>query len=87
LEEGTTQIAHKSVEIGSKIVFNFPLEATFRSTSPFGCLYLSKKKRNLLLFFLIIGPQLVISGYGLDAFGNDVVRGYGTTHIPISPGR
>ncbi|CAF3088160.1 unnamed protein product [Rotaria sp. Silwood2] len=69
LEEGTTQIAHKSVQIGSKIVFNFPLEATFRSTNPFGW------------------PQLVISGYGLDVFGNDIVRGYGTTHIPISPGR
>ncbi|CAF1405989.1 unnamed protein product [Rotaria sp. Silwood1] len=69
LEEGTTQIAHKSVQVGSKIVFNFPLEATFRSTSPFGW------------------PQIVISGYGLDVFGNDIVRGYGTTHIPISPGR
>lgn len=34
-----------------------------------------------------LGPQLIISGYGLDAFGNDVVRGYGTTHIPITPGR
>jgi hypothetical protein len=48
------------------------------------------KKKKFLFFFLRIffeGPQLVISGYGLDAFGNDVVRGYGTTHIPISPGR
>ncbi|CAF1017520.1 unnamed protein product [Adineta steineri] len=69
LEEGTTQIAHKSVQIGSKIVFNFPLEVTFRSTCAHGW------------------PQLVISGYGLDSFGNDIVRGYGTTHIPISPGR
>ncbi|CAF1631913.1 unnamed protein product [Adineta ricciae] len=69
LDEGTTQIAHKSVQVGSKIVFNFPLEVTFRATNPFGW------------------PQLVLSGYGLDTFGNDVVRGYGTTHIPINPGR
>ncbi|CAF1544827.1 unnamed protein product, partial [Didymodactylos carnosus] len=32
-------------------------------------------------------PQLVLSGYGLDVFGHDVVRGYGATHIPITPGR
>jgi B9 domain-containing protein 1 len=36
---------------------------------------------------LCLGPQLVISGYGLDTFGNDIVRGYGITHIPITPGR
>jgi hypothetical protein len=47
--------------------------------------FLPKTKN--LLFAILKGPQLVISGYGLDAFGNDVVRGYGTTHIPISPGR
>ncbi|CAF0820116.1 unnamed protein product [Didymodactylos carnosus] len=69
LDEGTTQIAYKGVDFNPKLVFNFPLECTFKSTSPFGW------------------PQLVLSGYGMDAFGNDVVRGYGTTHIPITPGR
>ncbi len=39
LDEGTTQISNKSVQIGSKLVFNFPLEVTFRSTNPFGCLF------------------------------------------------
>ncbi|CAB4055082.1 B9D1 [Lepeophtheirus salmonis] len=29
-------------------------------------------------------PQLVVSVYGLDTFGNDVVRGYGGIHVPIS---
>ncbi|XP_071493301.1 B9 domain-containing protein 1-like [Diadema antillarum] len=32
-------------------------------------------------------PQLVLSVYGLDAFGTAVVRGYGAVHIPITPGR
>ncbi|XP_025090453.1 B9 domain-containing protein 1-like [Pomacea canaliculata] len=32
-------------------------------------------------------PQLVVSAYGLDAFGTDVVRGYGCTHVPITSGR
>ncbi|XP_076334000.1 B9 domain-containing protein 1 isoform X2 [Tachypleus tridentatus] len=31
-------------------------------------------------------PQIVISVYGPDIFGNDVVRGYGTVHIPLIPG-
>lgn len=33
------------------------------------------------------GPQLVLSVYGPDVFGNDVVRGYGATHIPLTPGQ
>ncbi|XP_030839765.1 B9 domain-containing protein 1 [Strongylocentrotus purpuratus] len=32
-------------------------------------------------------PQLVLSVYGLDAFGTAVARGYGAVHIPITPGR
>ena len=29
-------------------------------------------------------PQLVVSVYGLDGLGNDVVRGYGAIHVPLS---
>ncbi|CAD5235751.1 unnamed protein product [Bursaphelenchus xylophilus] len=32
-------------------------------------------------------PQLIISCYGHDMFGNDVIRGYGATFIPTAPGR
>ncbi|XP_050526209.1 B9 domain-containing protein 1-like [Daktulosphaira vitifoliae] len=32
-------------------------------------------------------PQLIISVYGLDTFGNDVVRGYGVCHLPIVAGK
>ncbi|XP_064479312.1 B9 domain-containing protein 1-like [Ornithodoros turicata] len=32
------------------------------------------------------GPQLVVAVYGLDSFGNDVVRGYGAVHVPPIPG-
>lgn len=31
-------------------------------------------------------PQLVISVYELDSFGNEVVVGYGATHVPLGPG-
>uniref|UniRef100_A0A1I8EDK0 B9 domain-containing protein 1 n=1 Tax=Wuchereria bancrofti TaxID=6293 RepID=A0A1I8EDK0_WUCBA len=33
------------------------------------------------------GPQIVLTCYGSDFFGNDVVCGYGAIHIPTVPGR
>lgn len=68
-QEGSSQIGHKSVDNRQTIAFNFPLDATFKSTSPFGW------------------PQLVLSCYGQDSFGNDVIRGYGVAHLPMSPGK
>ena len=32
-------------------------------------------------------PQLVLSVYGLTFFGRDVARGYGSIHLPTTPGR
>ncbi|XP_023677620.1 B9 domain-containing protein 1 isoform X2 [Paramormyrops kingsleyae] len=32
-------------------------------------------------------PQIVVSVYGPDTFGNDVVRGYGAVHVPVTPGK
>lgn len=29
----------------------------------------------------------MVSVYGPDVFGNDVVRGYGATHVPFAPGQ
>ncbi|KAH7642035.1 B9 domain-containing protein 1 [Dermatophagoides farinae] len=31
-------------------------------------------------------PQIIVSVYGMDNLGNDVIRGYGWTHLPIRPG-
>lgn len=31
-------------------------------------------------------PRLVLSVYGLDALGRDVVRGYGSVAFPVMPG-
>ncbi|GFR91045.1 B9 domain-containing protein 1 [Elysia marginata] len=69
LDESITQITKKSRDQYQRFVWNFPIDATFKSTSPSGW------------------PQLVVYAYGLDAFGTDVVRGYGVCHIPITPGR
>ena len=32
-------------------------------------------------------PQLIVSVYGLDAFGRDVIKGYGCMHLPTCSGR
>ncbi|XP_014285990.1 B9 domain-containing protein 1 [Halyomorpha halys] len=32
-------------------------------------------------------PQLILSVFGLDVFGNDVVRGYGVCHVPMTAGK
>uniref|UniRef100_A0A3Q3X2W5 B9 domain-containing protein 1 n=1 Tax=Mola mola TaxID=94237 RepID=A0A3Q3X2W5_MOLML len=69
LEEGITQITCKGSQPSHRLIWNFPLEITFKSTNPSGW------------------PQLVVSVYGSDVFGNDVVRGYGATHIPFTPGQ
>lgn len=36
---------------------------------------------------LCVGPQMVVTAYGFDVFGNDVVRGYGVLHLPLAPGK
>ncbi|XP_074137820.1 B9 domain-containing protein 1 isoform X2 [Sminthopsis crassicaudata] len=69
LEEGISQITSKSADVQHSLVWNFPIDITFKSTNPFGW------------------PQIVISVYGPDVFGNDVVRGYGAVHVPFIPGR
>ncbi|KAM5216268.1 B9 domain-containing protein 1 isoform 5-T6 [Hipposideros larvatus] len=69
LEEGISQITSKSQDVRQALVWNFPIDVTFKSTNPYGW------------------PQIVLSVYGPDVFGNDVVRGYGAMHVPFSPGR
>lgn len=63
-EESCSQIAIKSINSNGKLVWNLPIDVTFRSTNPFKW------------------PSLIVSVYGADPLGNDVVRGYATTHIP-----
>lgn len=69
LEESITQVTKKSQDSRQLLVWNFPLDVTFKSTNPYGW------------------PRLMIHTYGSDAFGNDVVRGYGMCHVPLIPGR
>lgn len=51
------------------LVWNFPLDVTYKSTNAFGW------------------PQLVVSVYGLDFLGRDVIKGYGCMHIPTCAGK
>ena len=68
VEEGVTQVTRKTSGVDERLVWNFPVDATFKSTNAFGW------------------PQIVLSVYGIDAFGRDVVRGYGAVHLPMQPG-
>lgn len=67
-EEGLSQITRASLDSRQLVIWNFPLDVTFRSTCPFGW------------------PQIVVSIYELDNFGNEIVRGYGSAHVPLEPG-
>jgi|TARA_B110000977_G_scaffold201406_1_gene295854 B9 domain-containing protein 1 len=67
--DGISQITRKtSGDVDQKLVWNFPLEVTFKSTNAFGW------------------PQLILSVFSIDAFGRDVIRGYGCVHLPIASG-
>jgi B9 domain-containing protein 1 len=69
LEEGITQASRASQSYEQNLVWNFPLDITYKTTNAFGW------------------PQLIVSVYGLDMFGRDVIKGYGCTHLPTSSGR
>ncbi|XP_063027688.1 B9 domain-containing protein 1 isoform X1 [Melospiza melodia melodia] len=90
LEEGISQITSKSSVSPTTLVWNFPIDITFKSTNPFGCECWGGSgpgaKAPPHPRFLA-GPQIVLSVYGPDFFGHDVVRGYGAVHVPFVPGR
>nr|XP_055241933.1 B9 domain-containing protein 1 isoform X2 [Gorilla gorilla gorilla] len=90
LEEGISQITSKSQDVRQALVWNFPIDVTFKSTNPYGCCaagLLEVQSASGLVATPVKGPQIVLSVYGPDMFGNDVVRGYGAVHVPFSPGR
>ncbi len=66
-----TGISQMSVIRGAgdnNVIWNFPLEITFKSVTAYGW------------------PRLIVSVYGIDTLGRDVVRGYGTIHVPTTQG-
>ncbi|XP_074176312.1 B9 domain-containing protein 1 isoform X2 [Rhinolophus sinicus] len=103
LEEGLSQITSKSRDVRRALVWNFPIDVTFKSTNPYGYNLLGATSGSTeapagslgqpracegqSLVSRAAGPQIVLSVYGPDVFGNDVVRGYGAVHVPFSPGR
>lgn len=69
LESGLSQTSCKNALASeSDIIWNFPIDVTFKSTNVFGW------------------PRIAISVYGIDYFGRDVIRGYGSALIPLKPG-
>ncbi|XP_065540806.1 B9 domain-containing protein 1 isoform X1 [Lathamus discolor] len=91
LEEGISQITSTSDVSPTTLVWNFPIDITFKSTNPSGCECgpwgAAPALSSPLTFPSFAGPQIVVSVYGPDFFGHDVVRGYGAVHVPFTPGR
>ena len=68
LEWGVSQLSMKGTNGDNTIVWNFPVDITFKSSNAHGW------------------PKVVVSIYGLDGMGRDVIRGYAAMHIPTVPG-
>ena len=69
VDTGISQIARKPNSGESTVIFNFPIDISFKSINAYGW------------------PRLVVSIYGIDSFGRDVVYGYGQIHLPTVPGQ
>eukprot|EP00877_Chromochloris_zofingiensis_P007438 jgi/Chrzof1/2948/Cz12g05150.t1 len=69
MENGITQVARQAAGPDKHLVWNFPIDVTYKSTNAFGW------------------PQVIVSVYGVDAFGRDVIKGYGSIHVPTCAGR
>lgn len=86
---GITQMStNKTGHFNDKIVFNMPIEVTYKSTSPFGCKYLGSLGRcscsNQNLF---AGPQILVSVFGQNQTGNESLVGYAHVYMPIFGGQ
>ena len=69
MEDGISQITRKASALDNRLVWNFPVDVTYKATNAFGW------------------PQLILSIYGLDIGGRDVIKGYGSVHFPTAPGK
>lgn len=63
-----TAIHNQLVAENNQVVWNFPIDISFKSTNVYGW------------------PRIAVSVYGIDYFGRDIVRGYGSALIPLQPG-
>lgn len=61
LEEGITQITCKGSQSSHKLIWNFPLEATFKSTNPSGCEHYTHTTEGRLVAVAFIHPLMNIS--------------------------
>ncbi|KAJ2998506.1 B9 domain-containing protein 1 [Globomyces sp. JEL0801] len=85
IDEGITQLA-RSGESGTftavadvkPCVWNFPIDIAFKSTNVYGIIQLIDD---------LGWPSILITVYGFDFLGRDVLRGYGSIRIPSTAGR
>ena len=92
LDGGISQYSAKSLNSDDPnyVVWNFPIDITFKATNPYGWPQLVRGAFDLSVCEdqgMRTRREQVISVYGDDAFGNAILRGYGCIHMPTTPGR
>lgn len=85
---GITQMStNKTGHFNDKIVFNMPIEVTYKSTSPFGCKCLGSLGRcSCSNHNLFAGPQILVSVFGQNQTGSESLVGYAHVYMPIFGG-
>ena len=95
MDHGFSQVALKGSSSDASVVWNLPLDATFKSTNPQGwprlvvSVYCQARARGVSLSTLSLPPRVTFARRRplQDLLGRYVVRGYGSTLLPTVPGR
>jgi len=58
VEEGISQIAQKSQDERQQVVWNFPLDVSFKSTNPHGCMFFKQATPKFVQFFFSLSWAL-----------------------------
>lgn len=89
VDNGLSQISRKSTADAQEVVWNFPVEATFKSTNAYGWPRIAisvsaevEKSKAATAQNLKTALCCVSQVYGVDMLGRDVVQGYGGVLVP-----
>ncbi|KAG0716653.1 B9 domain-containing protein 1 [Chionoecetes opilio] len=93
VEECVSQTACRSDDERQRFVWNFPIDITYNQQTLLANLWDMVKKdlqgkdvSSITKLEKAIRPQIILSVYGTDFFGNIVIVGYAGCHVPLTPG-
>jgi len=65
IEEGISQIAQKSQDERQQVVWNFPLDVSFKSTNPHGCTCLEHSDSKIILLLIPLRAPLTTERFNV----------------------